>query len=97
MNKKKSYSDEFKVKIVLETIRGELTLSQISKKHGIHPTQISNWKKQFLDNAAIAFSGGRSKADLYHQEEVDELHRQIGIMKVENDWLKKKTDPFYKG
>lgn len=84
----KNYSNSFKFKVVLEVIRGDLTISQIISKYQISKSVIHKWKKQFLDNGSNAFT---NKANNKNQEEVniDKLHATIGKLKVENDFLQK--------
>lgn len=87
---KKSYSPEFKNKVALELIREVDTISQICSNHTIHPTQASQWKQLALQSVAQGFVG-KPEASLKEKEElIDELYKQIGQLKVELDWLKKK-------
>jgi transposase len=92
MSKKaKQYSAEEKAKIALEAIKGEMTMSQISSKYGVHATQISNWKKQALANMIGGFKS-LTKSDAPDQEHlIKSLYEQIGQLTVERDWLKKKS------
>ena len=89
---RKRHSVQTKVKVVLEAIKGEKTTSEITSKYGIHITQINNWKKQVMDIIPEAFSGKRKKQANDQQGLVDELYRQIGQLKVENDFLKKNIE-----
>lgn len=97
--KRRSFGDDFKAKVALEAVRGDRTINEIASAYGIHPNQVSNWKKQMLENLPAIFSGERDqtrkRAEV--QKERDELYRQIGQLKVEIDWLKKKTDPYFHG
>lgn len=86
---RKKHSIQTKVKVALEAIKGEKTTSEITSNYGIHISQINNWKKQALDSIPDAFSGKRKKHDTHQQELIDELYKQIGQLKVENDFLKK--------
>lgn len=97
--KRRTFSAEFKAKLALEAVRGERTINEIAAEHGVHPNQVSKWKSQLLENLPEVFSGERDQArqDAILQKERDELYRQIGQLKVEIDWLKKKTDPFFRG
>ncbi len=97
--KRRTFSGEFKAKVALEAIRGERTINEVASEHGIHPNQVSQWKSQLLENLPEVFSGERDQARQHAgiQKERDELYRQIGQLKVEIDWLKKKTDPFFRG
>jgi transposase-like protein len=88
-NKRKKYSPEFKAKVALAALRNEQTISELSQQFGVHPNMISTWKKALVDNAAGSFDKNqkyRKKVD----EKIDELHRQIGQLKVENDFLSRK-------
>jgi putative transposase len=87
---KKSYSSEFKSKVALELIREVNTISQICSIHAIHPTQASQWKQQALQCVAQGFVG-KPEVNLKEKEDlIGELYQQIGQLKVEVDWLKKK-------
>lgn len=88
-NVRKKYTTQEKAKIALEALKGELTISQITAKYGVHSTQISNWKKQALEGIAQSFSGSRGQRQHEQNDLVDELYRQIGQLKVELDWMKK--------
>jgi transposase len=90
----KQYSAEEKTKIVIEAIKGELTIAQITSKYGVHATQISNWKKQGLELLIQGFKSKAQSADPNQQELVKSLYEQIGQLSVERDWLKKKSALF---
>jgi transposase len=81
-----------KVKVAIEALKGEKTLAQIGSEYGVHPNQIGRWKQELLEGAAGIFGRGHSKNNSDSQEKADKLHRIIGELKVENDWLKKKLD-----
>jgi len=88
--KRRHFVAKFKTKVVLEALKERETIQQIASKYELHPNQITNWKKQFLENADQTFSDDKSAAELKKAEaERDELYKQIGQMKVENNWLKK--------
>jgi transposase-like protein len=91
---RKRYGAEEKAKIVLEVLKGELTQSQITAKYGVHNTQLHVWRKQALEGMVSCFSGKQDRQASDQNELVDELYRQIGQLKVELDWLKKKSDLF---
>ncbi|WP_341750694.1 transposase [Candidatus Tisiphia endosymbiont of Sialis lutaria] len=90
----KHYSAEEKTKIVIEAIKGELTIAQITSKYGVHATQISNWKKQGLELLVQGFKSKAQSTDPNQQELVKSLYEQIGKLSVECDWLKKKSELF---
>lgn len=87
--KRKRYSAEFKAKVALEAIRGELTVAQLVAKHGVHQTVINAWKKQAVDGMAGVFSGKAEAAEAAHGGEVEKLHAMIGQLVVERDFLRK--------
>lgn len=87
--KPRSYTAEFKAKVALEMIRGELTINEISKKYGVHATQINRWKQQALAGIKTSFSGKQEKAEIGQQKLTDDLYRQIGQLTCENEFLKK--------
>lgn len=80
-----------KAKVALEAIKGEKIIAQIVGEYGIHPNQIRLWRDRALAALPGAFSKGTAKSDKEHAELEEELFRQIGRLKVENDWLKKKS------
>ena len=95
MSKKaKQYSAEEKTKIAIEAIKGELTMAQITSKYGVHSTQISNWKKQALENMVSGFKGKSKLDDPDSSSLIKQLYEQIGQLTVERDWLKKKSELF---
>ena len=88
-NKRKRYSPEFKAKVALAAIKNEETTSELAQRFGVHPTMITTWKRALLDSASDIFDKG-NKSRKQNDATVDELHRQIGKLKVENDFLSKK-------
>jgi len=88
---KRTHDAVFKAKVALEALKGEKTIAQLSSEYGIHSNQISKWKKQVLEQLPDIFSGKRKKIDRTAEEVQAELYQQIGQLKVENDWLKKKS------
>jgi transposase-like protein len=91
---RKNYQADFKAKVALEAVRGRLTINEISKEFKVHPNQISKWKKQFLDNLPQIFDNSKADKTSDNNELVNQLYQQIGQMKVELDWLKKKSALF---
>ena len=94
-NKRKTYSPAEKAKIALEALKGELTLAQITSKYKIHATQVNTWKKQLLAYSPDAFSDKSKQVTSTHEEELASLYEQIGRLKVELDFFKKKCDVFH--
>ncbi len=92
--KRKSYTNAEKAKIALEAIKCDLTLSQIASKYQVHSTQINTWKKRALEQLPEAFSTKAKRIKAEHHVEVSELYEQIGRLKVENEFLKKKSELF---
>jgi len=88
---RKRYSGEFKAKVAIEAIKGEKTASEIAGEYGVHPTQIAQWKKQVMDEIPRVFSMKKER-DARKEEEIrSSLYQQIGQLKVELDWVKKKA------
>jgi transposase-like protein len=88
-NKRKKYSPEFKAKVALAAIKNDRTISELSQQYSVHPNMISTWKKALVDNASDTF-GKNQKHRKNVDKKIDELHRQIGELKVENDFLSRK-------
>jgi transposase len=86
---RKRYSAEFKGKVALEAIRGDLTLAELAAKHGIHHTVIAAWKRQAVEGMAGTFSGAGDAAKAASEAEVEKLHAKIGQLVVERDFLAK--------
>lgn len=92
--KRNKYTPTERAKIALEAIKGELTIAQISSKYGAHATQINTWKKQALALLPDIFSDKKKQIITDHDAQLAELYEQIGRLKVENDFLKKKSKMF---
>jgi transposase-like protein len=88
IKKRKQYSPEFKAKVALAAIRNEASVAELAVKFEVHPTMISNWKRELIEGAGELFDKGQ-KTKKQHDATVDELYRQIGQLKVENDFLSK--------
>ncbi|OHC00185.1 MAG: transposase [Planctomycetes bacterium RIFCSPHIGHO2_12_42_15] len=86
---RKSFSAEFMAKVALEAIKEEKAIAEISSRYEVHRTQITNWRKRALEGIKEIFNGRREKASENKEKQIDELYRQIGKLKVENEWLKK--------
>lgn len=93
-NIKRNHSSSFKSKVALELIIGTEPLTSICSKYSIHPTQARRWKEQFLDALPGIFENKTNKKSKEKDQLIEELYKQIGQLKVELDWLKKKVGSF---
>ena len=91
---RKKYSAEYKAKIALEAIKEQRTLSEIASEYEVHPNQVGQWKKEVLEGLSGIFSGPKDHGAAKNEEVKEQLYSQIGQLKVELDWLKKKMSPF---
>lgn len=92
--KRKQYNTKFKAAVGLEAVKEHKTISQIASEYGVHPNQVGKWKKQLLNQLPELFADGRKKESLDNEQLTAELYQQIGQLKVELDWLKKKVGLF---
>ena len=88
---RRSHDATFKAKVALEALKEEKTLAQLSSEYQVHANQIRQWRKQLLDELPQVFSDRRQKTEQEKADLIAELYRQIGQLKVEADWLKKKS------
>jgi putative transposase len=88
---RRTHGATFKARVALEAVKGEKTLAQLSSEVGVHANQIRQWRKQLLEELPRIFSDRRRKEDREREDLVSELYQQIGQLKVELDWLKKKS------
>ncbi|CCE24387.1 transposase [Methylotuvimicrobium alcaliphilum] len=88
---RKKHSAEFKAKVALEALKGDKTINEIAGEHQVHPNQVSNWKKEAQAGLIECFSVKRGRKNLQHETDQEALYSQIGRLKVELDWLKKKS------
>lgn len=89
MTKRRQLSAAFKAKVALEAIKGHKTVNEIATEFSVHPTQVTAWKKKLLESSTEAFTRKNEKREEDFDAERDQLYRQIGQLKVENDFLKK--------
>ncbi len=90
MAMRKKQEPAIKARVALEAIKGEKTAAQISSEYGVHPTQVTQWKQELLRRSAELFSKPDNSLKHQHEEVVDKLHKTIGEITMENNWLKKK-------
>lgn len=88
--KRRRHSAEFKVRVALEAIRERRTVNEIAGESGVHPTQVSAWKKQVLDALPTVLGRGEAQEAVQREQMESGLYEEIGRLKVELDWLKKK-------
>lgn len=85
--KRRNFTAEFKARIALDALSGEHTLSELASKYGVHPNQVSQWKKQAKEGIVASFSGKAQKAQQNDEVRIKELHAKIGQLTVEKDFL----------
>lgn len=88
---RRSHDAAFKAKVALEALKEQKTLAQLSSEYKVHASQIRQWRKQLLEELPQVFSDRRQRGDQEKDDLIAELYRQIGQLKVEADWLKKKS------
>lgn len=88
---RKRYSAEFKAKVALEALREQKTANELASEFKVHVSQIADWKKTAIQQMPQVFTIGKGRADKEAEALQDALYRQIGQLKVELDWLKKKS------
>jgi len=94
MTKRRRHDARFKAQVALEALRNQRTLAEIASEYGVHPNQVSTWKRQALEGLPDLFSRHRDRERRDSEELQAELYRQIGQLKVELDWLGKKVGHF---
>lgn len=88
--KRRKFSAEFKTSVALEALRGQKTLNEIARDSGVHPNQVSAWKRQAQEGLVAVMEDGRANRSKEGEALIEDLYQQIGRQKVEIDWLKKK-------
>ena len=91
MPKGKRHSAQFKFKVALEAAKGTKTLTELASQYGLHPSQISEWKQQLLQDGPSVFSTQTARQQREQEALQTELYEQIGRLKMELEWLKKKA------
>ena len=89
--KRKVHAPAFKAKVGLEAVRGMKTINEIGQEYGVHPVQVGQWKKEIQEQAKTLFEGKRGPKPMAAHQEPELLYSEIGKLKVELDWLKKKS------
>lgn len=89
--KRKNFSSQFKAKVALEAIRGVKTVTEIAQQFGVHPTQVGQWKKMLQDQASSIFDSERGPKPADPAVSSERLYSEIGRLKMDLDWLKKKS------
>jgi transposase len=92
--KRKSHTAGFKAQVALAAVRGDKTVSELASLHGVHPTMIHAWKKQLVEHVTELFESGAKSSAVEHEALQAQLYEQIGRLKTELDWLKKKVAHF---
>jgi len=90
MTVRKKHTAEFKAKVALEALRGEQTINELAGRFEVHPMQVTKWKKHATEQMAQIFSDRRQKNPQSDEQLQATLYEEIGRLKVERDWLKKK-------
>ncbi len=88
---RKNHDAAFKARVALEAVKGEKTLAELSSEYSVYANQIGQWRKQLFEELPTLFSDRKKKAEREREEVESELYKQIGQLKVELDWLKKKS------
>lgn len=92
--KRKIFTGSQKAKVAMEAVKGTKTVNQIAQEFGVHPTQVFQWKKELMENAACLFEGKRGPKPVSPQSDPERLYAKIGQLNMELDWLKKKLGIF---
>ena len=93
-NKRRQHSEQFKFKVALEASRGVQTINEIASQYNLHTNQVSSWKKQLLEAGPRVFAGRSDRQQHLQAARESELYEQIGRLKMELEWLKKKAARF---
>jgi transposase-like protein len=89
--RRKVHSPEFKAKVGLEALKGVKTINEIGQEYEVHPVQVGQWKKAIQEQAKSLFEGKRGPKPMVEHQEPERLYSEIGKLKMELDWLKKKS------
>lgn len=89
--KRRRHTDAFKFKVALEAAKGQKTINEIASEYNVHPNQVSEWKKRLLEEGVSVFRSRTVRPEREQAEREAELYEQIGRLKMELEWLKKKA------
>lgn len=93
-SKRKQHSAKYKFAVALEAVKCQETINQIGSKFGVHPSQVSQWKRQLIEGGVGIFESTRQKKEHVQPVKEEEFYEQIGRLKMELEWVKKKSAPF---
>lgn len=88
---RKKHNAEFKSKVAIDAIKQNKTINELTSEYAVHATQIHTWKKQAIEAISSSFTSRKATVQQDQQSLIDELHRQLGQVIAERDWLKKKS------
>ena len=92
--KRKTFTDAFKARVALEAYKGFTTVNELATQHKVHPSQIAKWKKQLVSGAPELFRGEKKSVGTSEEELNAPLYEEIGRLKMDLEWLKKKAAQF---
>jgi putative transposase len=92
--KRRKHSGQFKFKVALAAAKGQRTINEIASEYNLHPNQVSNWKRQLLTEGPMVFNSSTARQLQKQEARETELYEQIGRLKMELEWLKKKANGF---
>jgi len=92
--KRRRHNAQFKFRVALEAVKEKQTISELASQYEVHPTLIRNWKKQLVEGGAGIFERGKKESKAEPKIAETELYEQIGRLKMELEWLKKKSEQF---
>jgi transposase-like protein len=93
--RRKRYSPDLKFRVALEAARGQETINELASRHGVHPNQIGQWKRQLLEQGAQVFDGSRgARGDEAQEAREAQLYEQVGRLQVELEWVQRKSALF---
>jgi transposase-like protein len=87
---RRRHSSEFKARVALEAVKGQKTLNELATEFGVHPVPIAQWKRQLVEGSPATFGSGGVHKERAQEALIEQLYQQIGQLKVEVDWLRKK-------